>query len=397
MTNRVGIVSSEYPQKRTIIGFVEGIHYKKVWDFYSVIHALSELQTKVTKIPVTTVTDYNFQFNDFTLNNVDLFHFFNMISYGRTPWISTYETILPRFSFALSCHHGRNPNFSSLKDNTKIRLALETISAKPCKYIIALSECNATMQREFLKEFPEYQEKILKKMLVLHPPQKALVSAYSAKNIDVNGKIRFIFVGASFFQKGGLEIVETLKMVKEKYHYPLELILISSLEDDNYAAQASAADNDRVLSYILENSDWITYFPRLENNQVLAWMKKSHIGLLPTYADTYGFVVLEYQAAGCPVISTNVRALPEINSDDTGWMIEIPKNYLGEAIYTTQEDRALISTAIRQGLEQAVHEIFSDKKIILEKSEKSIRNIEKNHSVQNYSRQLSEIYHKAWE
>jgi len=234
-------------------------------------------------------------------------------------------------------------------------------------------------------------------MLVVHPPQKALVSAYSAKNIGFNGNIRFIFVGASFFQKGGLEIVETLKMVKEKYHYPLELVIISSLEDDNYAAGASADDNRRILSYILENNDWITYFPRLENNLVLAWMKKSHIGLLPTYADTYGFVVLEYQAAGCPVISTNIRALPEINSNDTGWVIEIPKNYLGEAIYTTSEDRTLISNAIRKGIEQAVHEIFSDKKIILEKSDNAIRNIEKNHSVQNYARKMSELYHKALE
>jgi glycosyltransferase involved in cell wall biosynthesis len=395
MTNRIGIVYSEYPQKRTIIGFVEGAHYKKVWDFYSVIHAFSELQEKVTKIP--KLPNYSFQFNDFNINNVDIFHFFNMVSYGRTPWISTYETILPRFSFALACHHGPNPNFSSLRDNTMIRKALEAISASPCKSIIALSECNAHMQREFLKEFPEYQEKILKKMQVLHPPQAALVSEYSEKKIDSNGKIRFIFVGAAFFQKGGVEIIETLKMVKEKYHYPLELIIISSLEHDNYATLTSAGDIERVKLFFHNNNDWITYFPRLENNQVLAWMKKSHIGLLPTYADTYGFVVLEYQAAGCPVISTNIRALPEINNNDTGWIIKIPTNYLGEAIYTTQEDRVLISNAIRKGLEQAVHEIFSDKKIILEKSKKSLMNIQKNHSVTNYAGQLSEIYHKAAE
>jgi len=78
-------------------------------------------------------------------------------------------------------------------------------------------------------------------------------------------------------------------------------------------------------------------------------------------------------------------------------VIEIPKNYLGEAIYTTSEDRTLISNAIRKGIEQAVHEIFSDKKIILEKSDNAIRNIEKNHSVQNYAGKMSELYHKALE
>jgi glycosyltransferase involved in cell wall biosynthesis len=277
----------------------------------------------------------------------------------------------------------------------QIRRALETISAKPCKYIIALSECNAHMQREFLKEFPEYQETILKKMLVMHPPQQALVSEYLDKNIDVTGKIRFIFVGGSFIRKGGVEIIETLKMLKDEYHYDIELIIISSLALDNDAAQESANDIQQVRLSIQENKNWITYFPGLVNNQVLVWMKKSHVGLLPTYADTYGYVVLELQAAGCPVISTNIRALPEINNNDNGWMIDIPKNYLGEAIYTTKEDRIIISNAIRKGIEQAVHEIFADKKIILEKSNKSIRYIETNHSVQNYARQMSEIYRKA--
>ena len=63
---------------------------------------------------------------------------------------------------------------------------------------------------------------------------------------------------------------------------------------------------------------WISYVPKLTNNETLELMKKSHIGLLPTYADTYGYSVLEFQAAGCPVITTNVRALPEINNNNLG-------------------------------------------------------------------------------
>jgi glycosyltransferase involved in cell wall biosynthesis len=186
-------------------------------------------------------------------------------------------------------------------------------------------------------------------------------------------------------------------MLREEYEYDIELIIISSLHIDNYATKKSVNDISQVRKFILENNQWIKFFSKLKNSEVLEWMKKSHVGLLPTYADTFGYSVLEFQAAGCPVISTNIRSLPEINNNDSGWMIKIPKNYLGEAIYSTKEDRYIISKLIRKGLEQAVHEIFSDKKIILEKSNNAIDQIKKNHSTQKYSEQLSEIYCKAFQ
>ncbi len=95
----------------------------------------------------------------------------------------------------------------------------------------------------------------------------------------------------------------------------------------------------RTAAFIQGNREWINYFPQLPNSEVLDMMKKAHIGLLPTYADTYGYSVLEFQAAGCPVVTTNVRSLPEINDNDKGWLIEVPKNRMGEAIYSTDTDR----------------------------------------------------------
>ncbi len=63
----------------------------------------------------------------------------------------------------------------------------------------------------------------------------------------------------------------------------------------------------------------------MPNQQVLELLKTCDVGLLPTYADTYGFSALEAQSAACPVISTDVRALPEINNTEVGWLINVPK------------------------------------------------------------------------
>ena len=170
---------------------------------------------------------------------------------------------------------------------------------------------------------------------------------------------------------------------------------MSSLNIDNYATKKEPSDVQRVKNFIQKNSDWINYFPQLPNHEVLELMKKSHVGLLPTYADTYGYSVLEFQAAGCPVITTNVRALPEINNNNVGWIIEVPKNSLGEAIYTTKENRLAIGNLIREGIEKAVHEIFADRTVILEKSKNSISRIIEHHSIDNYASKLKNIYLEA--
>ena len=124
-------------------------------------------------------------------------------------------------------------------------------------------------------------------------------------------------------------------------------------------------------------------------------MRSAHVGLLPTYADSYGFSVLEFQASGCPVISTNVRALPEINNNEIGWIIEIPKNRLGEAIYTNAEDRYEIRKTITKGLMDKISDIMENKDQIPIKADKALKNIRDRHSHEGYSRKLEEIYSQA--
>ncbi|MFW2788163.1 glycosyltransferase, partial [Acinetobacter baumannii] len=68
---------------------------------------------------------------------------------------------------------------------------------------------------------------------------------------------------------------------------------------------------------------------------------RHHIGLLPTWADTFGYSVLEFQACGCPVISTDVRALSEINNNDIGWLINVDKNKYGEIVVDSYSKKDL--------------------------------------------------------
>jgi glycosyltransferase involved in cell wall biosynthesis len=391
----VGIVGYRfdyYPYVRNIVGIVPGIEYRKAKDLFARVNAVARNLNRFTKRQLISTFDLNNQFFDFNLNKVDLLHLFNGISYGRIPWVSTFETILPRFASVVQGTHGASPGFAS---EWKLRRAFEALASNTCKQIIAISDCSADMQRQLLGEFSSYREKIERKLVVMHPPQEVLVSQFADKQIDLQGRIKFMFVGGAFFRKGGREILDTINMLRDQYHYDIELTIVSDLRIDGYAAQVNPEDIQRTTAFIQGNRQWINYFPQLPNSEVLEMMKKAHIGLLPTYADTYGYSVLEFQAAGCPVVTTNVRALPEINDNDKGWLIEVPKNRLGEAIYSTESDRLVMSDAIRKGLEKVVHEIFADRSIIPTKSKKAILSIKVNHSRESFSSQMKNIYLNA--
>jgi glycosyltransferase involved in cell wall biosynthesis len=119
------------------------------------------------------------------------------------------------------------------------------------------------------------------------------------------------------------------------------------------------------------------------------------VGLLPTWADTYGLFVLEAQASGCPVITTDVRALAEINNSRIGWLIRVPKDALGEAIYATPENRLELSQKIQAGLEEIIRGIVEDPSVIASKGQAALERIRTEHDPQDYAEKLRQIYQAA--
>lgn len=109
-------------------------------------------------------------------------------------------------------------------------------------------------------------------------------------------------------------------------------------------------------------------------------------------ADTYGYSVLEMQSCGCPVISTDIRALPEMNNEKCGYLINVPKAPSTEALYGTDEELAQLKQAIFDGLYSAFSEILDNPEKLREKSEASIEKIKNDHSPEKYGQRLAEIY-----
>jgi glycosyltransferase involved in cell wall biosynthesis len=133
-------------------------------------------------------------------------------------------------------------------------------------------------------------------------------------------------------------------------------------------------------------------FTSLANNAVLQLIRSTDVGLLPTWQDTYGFSVLEMQACACPVITTNIRALPEINPDEAGWMIRCPLNGSFELSVKSEEEKQRLRISMVEQLKRIIMDIMKNRAQLESKSAGSLRRIRAEHDPRLFQQRLNAVY-----
>ena len=316
----------------------------------------------------------------FPLTQRAVHHLFNAVSFSRVPWVSTFETIIPRWK--------ESPRWYT-------RMALEAISSDWCLGIIGFSECSKQIQDRFLTdEFPEYRETIINKCIALHPAQKPVLRDYSEKRAERG--LRLLLVGNQIFSKGGREVVRAVRRLADE-GADIKVRIVSALQPDNYATLTTDADVGKFRRELEVAAGPVEFLGKVPNERVLSLLMESHVALLPTCADTYGYFVLEAQANGCPVISTNIRALPEINNAECGWLINVPLNERRDAQLASTKKRLAVSEAIEAGLEKCLRECLDDPNCIERKGRLAIQRIALKHRPEDRVTTLEAIYDQGME
>ncbi len=288
----------------------------------------------------------------------DVFHLANTVTISRKPWVSLFEHYLPRW-------------------NPASEFGMSLLARPQCRRLIAMSNYASRTQASRARQFPVFEETIRKKIVVLHPGQPTLASPSRVRSRDAE-ELKFAFVGADFFRKGGREILlafNALIQEGERVH----LTIVSSLITGDYASRSTSLDAKWALEMIQGMGSRVTYIPSMSHHEVLDLFLRSDVSLLPTYHDTYGFAVLESQAAACPVISTDCCALPEINDPDAGWLIRVPTDPLGDPYIETAEQRAVFSRTVSEGLRATVKEICRNPEVIQAKGGTALGRIARMH------------------
>ena len=385
---KVGYTGNNYPEKRNIIQRVPQVEYKNVSrnNFYAYLNRINFWFTQKGFSPPID-TDY-YQFKNIMPLNVDGMHFFNSVSYGSTPWITTFESVLPYFN-KMKSGFKQEGGLQMLTVDPFIHRAMDTMRQPNCKALLALSQSTMEIQKRVLQCFPEYEEIISSKIQVLHPPQQA--QNYRPRNWE--GKFKLLFVGRAFYRKGGQEMVHALEEIRKEF--PLHLTIVSSMDVESGWPGIDHRQREEDIQWLSEQ-DWITWHVQLPNEQVLTLMQESHLGLLPTWQDTYGYSVLEMQANGCPVLTTSIRSLPEINRDEVGWRVQHATNVWGEwsEIPTTRD--SFISHELVNSLKAQLRRIFSNPNDLESKGRKAVDRIEQEHSPEIHAMRLNEIYQEMF-
>jgi glycosyltransferase involved in cell wall biosynthesis len=379
----IGHPSQGYPERRNIIGRIPEYEYRLCRDRFGILRTLR------ARFRLPYRPDDEFLFDDWGLSSVDLVHTFNHVVLSRRPWIATFETWLPRLPFSWSHWSGHNVGERAEKIQN---CALDALADDSCRQLIAISEAAANVQRVFLQRHPAFSG-IDSKVTILHPPQAIQVGSLPAKS--PGPQIRLALVGHHFVRKGGLEVLRALADVNRERGPRFHLTIVSRISRDGHFVHPASEPERAALEQIQALQPMVTHHRELAAAEVLELFKASDIALLPSFAETYGYSVLEAQACGTPVITTNVRSFPEINNEQCGWIIPLALNERRDAALATAEERLRASDMLVDGLRAVLCKIDDDRSCVDRKGLASLERIQRQHAPDEFAAKLKTIYAAA--
>lgn len=127
----------------------------------------------------------------------------------------------------------------------------------------------------------------------------------------VGDVIRLGFVGRLSPEKGLVELVEAISLLTGQ-GLSLSLTIAGSGDDEQ---KIRAMLEQKKLQKSVFFSGWIT--------DIRKWLKNIDLLIVPSKEETFGIVVLESMAHGCPVVSTYAPGpASQIDNGVTGWLAE---------------------------------------------------------------------------
>ena len=388
----IGVYSDSYPDKRMILNKVPELQYIQIENRRENIGRL--LRFAGRSFPSIRQTELYAQGVHFTLDapvypEIDVIHTFNRVClHDRNRWVATFEKTFPEY-------------FSDEAEiNYRLmRRQLPLILSEKCIAILPMSQWAYNYELWLLGQFAKQEEarRIKEKMTVLYPPQEQLITQEEIKQKYVNVQnIKFLFVGGQVKRKGGAEVLKAFAKLRKR-HNDFRVTFIGKLGDDYGSFYLNEKERTEIRD-IIAHADWLDFQEKLSNEEVLRLAKQAHVGLLPTMGDTFGFSVLEMQASGCPVITTDRQALPEINNNQCGWIIntkDIQLQHGDDFAHYTRNEVDTLSIIIEEKLVEIANVILENRYTLQDKAEESLNRIRIQHLPADYRKRLCSVYQQA--
>jgi len=219
---------------------------------------------------------------------------------------------------------------------------------KNARKIIAVSE---NTKKDLIELYGGEPEKI---EVIYHGVEQGLSFKDNPALKGQSLKLPYIlFIGRLETKKNIQGLIEAFNLLKEKYQVPHRLVLVGPIpmSDKGLTLQVATLKRSRLRGRtfkVVKRSDLeiLGYVSEQEKWQLL---KKADLFVLPSFYEGFGIPILEAQAAGCPVITSNVSSMPEVAGD--GAVLIDPKNIeqIAQGIYQVISDENFKKELIQKG------------------------------------------------
>lgn len=241
----------------------------------------------------------------------DLVHGLNAIPLTSKPFVTTFESTLPR---------ALGPGGEHVAHAVRDRLVQSN-----CRALIAMSRYARGKLVKANRGWPGL-EAALAKVTVIYPHFDA--RPVTIRRYKRGETLRLIFVGNHFAQKGGVAALRAMKRAAA-LGLPVTLDVFSALR----VAHHVYADHPDARRYrtdlALLQVPGVRWHGRRPNGEVLDALAGAHVQTLTTLDDTFGYSVVEGLSVGTPAIVSNVCAMPEIVPPEVGVRLDLPVDEWG--------------------------------------------------------------------
>jgi glycosyltransferase involved in cell wall biosynthesis len=224
-----------------------------------------------------------------------------------------------------------NPDWYGFFEKLYMRISI-LFSVRVAKTIIAVSE---NTKKDLIRLYNVPKERIQ----VIHEGFAAV-----EKREQQSQKETIVFIGRLEARKNVERIIESFSLLKDKWQVPHKLLLIGRpgfgyQKIERMLASSTYKEEIHLLGFVTES----------EKTKLLA---EAGVFIFPSLYEGFGLPILEAQAAGVPVITSNTSSLPEVAGAGALYVNPESVDDIAEKMYQAiiflDEER---SNLIQRGLE----------------------------------------------
>jgi glycosyltransferase involved in cell wall biosynthesis len=212
--------------------------------------------------------------------------------------------------------------------------------------VLAVSEYT---RQEILERYPQLNDRV---RVVYQPIPAHDETVLESESVSARAEVlqRFGLVSGNFvFFVGAIELRKNIARLIKAYQASeaareMPLVLAGSIDKDYLAAEG-------VLGYFVEGAPVsvkgpgvVKYLGRVTELEKLCLLREARLFAFPTITEGFGIPLLEAQSMGCPVLTTNASAIPEVVGN-SAVLIQDPT----DVDELTQAINGLVSDPIRCG------------------------------------------------